>query len=100
MARLYRVPRGRILRDVYLGSLLPFVTAILDVSVGQAWKVILVAEYLSGGTGLGVRILMARMSVDVPAVWALTLIAVLLGVVTERFIKLAARKATCRWTFV
>jgi NitT/TauT family transport system permease protein len=67
MARLYGVPRGRVLRHVYFGSLLPFVVAVLDVSVGQAWKVILVAEYLCGGSGLGVRILMARMNVDAPA---------------------------------
>ncbi len=98
MARLYQVPGARILKDIYLGSLLPFITAILDVSIGQAWKVILVAEYLSGGSGLGVEILRMRMIFDVPGVWALTLIAVLLGIVTERLIKLGLRRLSSQWT--
>ncbi len=98
MARLYQVPGNRILKDIYLGSLLPFIAAILDVSIGQAWKVILVAEYLSGGSGLGVEILRMRMNIDFPGVWALTLIAVLLGIVTERLIKLGLRRLSNQWT--
>jgi NitT/TauT family transport system permease protein len=98
MARLYRVPAIRIFKDIYLGSLLPFIIAILDVSIGQAWKVILVAEYLSGGSGLGVEILRMRMNIDFPGVWALTLIAVLLGIVTERLIKTGLGRVSARWT--
>lgn len=100
VAHLYHVPRGRVLRDVYLGSLLPFIAAVLDVSVGQAWKVILVAEYLCGGSGLGVRILMARMNVDAAATWALTLLAVLLGLASERMIKRLTARVTRPWTTV
>jgi NitT/TauT family transport system permease protein len=97
MARLYRVPRWKVFQNIYLGSLLPFIAAILDVSIGQAWKVILVAEYLSG-SGLGVAVLMARMNVDAPQVWALTFIAVLLGVLSESLIKSLTRKGLQRWT--
>ncbi len=98
MARLYQVPRSRILKDIYLGSLLPFIAAILDVSIGQTWKVILVAEYLSGGSGLGVEILRMRMNIDFPGVWALTLIAVLLGIATERLIKAGLGRLSHQWT--
>lgn len=97
MARLYKVPHSRVLKDIYLGSLLPFIAAIADVSIGQAWKVILVAEYLSGGSGLGVEILRMRMNIDFPGVWALTLIAVLLGIITERLIKLGLRRVSDQW---
>ena len=100
MARLYKVPRSRVLKDIYMGSLLPFIAAILDVSIGQAWKVILVAEYLSGGSGLGVEILRMRMNIDFPGVWALTLIAVLLGIMTERIIKLVLGRLSHQWTVV
>ncbi len=97
MARLYKVPRSKIWKDIYLGSLLPFIAAILDVSIGQAWKVILVAEYLSGGSGLGVEILRMRMNIDFPGVWALTLIAILLGITTERIIKLVLGRLSHQW---
>ena len=98
MAAVYKVSRLKILRDIYLGSLLPFIAAILDVSIGQAWKVILVAEYLSGGDGLGVNILMARMNINVSEVWALTLIAVLFGIITEYLIKYTLGKVLKKWT--
>jgi NitT/TauT family transport system permease protein len=97
MARVYQVPRQRVIKDIYLGSLMPFIVAIIDVSIGQAWKVILVSEYLCGGSGLGVEILYRRMSIDTAGVWALTLIAVILGIITERVIKYILRRWSRPW---
>ena len=97
MARLYRVPWKRVVREIHLGSLLPFIAAILDVSIGQAWKVTLVSEYLCGGDGLGEAILTARMNVDIPSVWALTLGAVLLGLLSEALIKSVLRRFRHTW---
>ncbi|MBN1535707.1 MAG: ABC transporter permease subunit [Anaerolineales bacterium] len=100
MARVYRVTRQKILKDIYIGTLMPFIVAILDVSIGQAWKVILVTEYLCGGKGLGVEILMARMNIDFPRVWAVTLIAVSLGIIMEKSVKFVLWKISRRWMFV
>lgn len=100
MARVYRVPQVKILKDIYLGGLMPFIAAILDVSIGQAWKVVLVTEYLCGGKGLGEKILMARMNIDFTGVWATTLIAVFLGIAMERIVKFILRKITQRWMLV
>lgn len=97
MAALYRVPSGRVITHIYLGSLLPFIAAILDVTLGQAWKVVLVSEYLCGNSGLGVLILAARYEVNPPKVWALTFLAVLLGLITERLVKLFLGKVAKRW---
>lgn len=97
MARIYRVPWTRVLKDVYLGSLLPFFIAVVDVSLGQAWKVILVAEFLCGDQGLGVQISWARQLFNIPGVYAYTLLAVILGMLTERFIKYYLGKVKKRW---
>lgn len=97
MAALYRVPRWQVIKDIYLGSLLPFIIAILDVTLGQAWKVILVSEYLCGNSGLGVLILAARYEVNPPKVWALTFLAVLLGLLTERLVKFLLGKVAKQW---
>ncbi|MEN6351563.1 MAG: ABC transporter permease subunit [Syntrophomonas sp.] len=97
MARLYKVPALQVLKEIYLGSLLPFIVAIVDVSLGQAWKVILVAEYLCGDGGLGLKIFDARSFVDTPAVYAFTLLAVMLGIATERLIKLGTGRVSKRW---
>lgn len=97
MASLYRVPFKKILIDIYLGSLIPFIIAIIDVSIGQAWKVILVTEYLCGNSGLGVQIFTARYGADINGVYALTLLAVILGIITERLIKTALGRIKHRW---
>lgn len=97
MATVYRVPRQTILRDIYLGSLLPFFVAVVDISIGQAWKVILVAEYLAGDQGLGVSILSARYEINAVKVYAFTLLAVILGIMTERGVKLLLGRVSKRW---
>jgi len=97
MARVYQVPRSRVIKDIYLGSLIPFIVAIVDVSIGQSWKVILVAEYLCGNSGLGVELFSARYYFDIPKVYALTLLAVILGLITERLIKLWLGRVSDKW---
>lgn len=97
MARIYRVPWPRVLKEIYLGSLLPFFIAVVDVSLGQAWKVILVAEFLCGDQGLGVQISWARQVFNIPGVYAYTLLAVILGMLTERVIKYYLGKVKKRW---
>lgn len=97
MARVYRVPASRVIKDIYLGALVPFIIAIVDVCIGQAWKVILVAEYLCGNSGLGVEILAARYDINIPRLYALTLLAVVLGMITERLIKYLLGRMSARW---
>lgn len=97
MARVYRVPFDKVFRHIYWGSLLPFIVAIIDVTIGQAWKVVLVSEYLAGGSGLGVEIFNARAVVDSAGAWSVTLLAALLGIATERLVKYALRRMPTRW---
>lgn len=97
MARVYRVPFKKVFYNIYWGSLLPFIAAIIDVTIGQAWKVVLVSEYLAGGSGLGVEIFNARMVVDSAGAWSVTLMACLLGIATERLVKYFLRRMPNRW---
>lgn len=100
MASVYRVPYWAVFKHIYLGSLLPFFAAVIDISIGQAWKVILVAEYLAGDRGLGVNILSARYEVNAVKVYAYTLLAVILGIITERTVKALLGRISIRWKSV
>lgn len=100
MASVYRVPPWAVFKHIYLGSLLPFFVAVVDISIGQAWKVILVAEYLAGDRGLGVNILSARYEVNAVKVYAYTLLAVILGIITERTVKALLGRISIRWKSV
>jgi len=97
MVRLYKVPRSKIFRHVYLASIVPFVIAAVEVSIGNVWKVVLVTEFLVGGNGLGVELAWARQYVDVPRIYAITIIAVILGITTERVFKIISRRMLERW---
>ena len=97
MAKVYSVSKAKVLLDVYLGSLVPFVLASLNVIVGGIWKTILVAEYLCGDSGIGVEISWARQFVDVPRVYALTMIGIALGIGFERTVRYAVRRVERRW---
>jgi len=97
MVRLYKVPFGRIFRHLYLASIVPFIIAAVEISVGNVWKVVLVTEFLVGGSGLGVELAWARQYVDVPRIYAITLIAVVLGLVTERLFKTISKRMLKRW---
>ncbi|MDK2785436.1 MAG: NitT/TauT family transport system permease protein [Thermotoga sp.] len=95
--RVYRVPRTKVLKEVYLGSLWPFILSILEVSSGNVWKAVVMAEYLCGDRGLGVLISWARQYVDVPRVYALTIFTVALGISFERLVKVLTGRVWRRW---
>ncbi|MGC9140521.1 MAG: ABC transporter permease [Mesoaciditoga sp.] len=97
MAKVYKVSQIRIIRTIYLGSLVPFIFSTVEVIIGDVWKVIIVSEYLCGSDGIGVLISWARQYVDVPRIYALTIIAVALGITSERFVKFFFRKALKKW---
>ena len=95
MARVFRVPRGRVLARIVLPSLRPFLGAALDVAAPGAWKAVLVTEYLCGDGGWGVRLAWARQTVDTPALYAVTLAAVLGGWGFERLLRRMGRRFSC-----
>jgi len=97
MVKVYKVSKRKVFKDIYLGSIVPFVVATIDISIGNVWKVILVSEFLCGDEGLGVLISWARQYVDVPRVYALTIIAVAFGIISERLTRRFVRRLTRKW---
>lgn len=97
MAKVYNVPTLKVIKTIYLGSLVPFIFSTMEVLIGDVWKVIVVAEYLCGAGGIGVLISWAREYVNVPQIYALTIIAVALGIASERITKMAFRKILDKW---
>lgn len=97
MARVYNVGKRKKIKDIYFGALAPFVFATIEVSIGNVWKVMIMAEYLCGTSGIGVLISWARQYVDVPEIYALTSIAVILGISSERIVKKMIERTKKKW---
>lgn len=83
MARIYAVPRMKVFRVIYMGSVWPFLLSSLKLSIGNMWKVAIVAEYLIGETGLGVQIMQAKFYVNTVEVFSYTFVAVIFGLILE-----------------
>jgi NitT/TauT family transport system permease protein len=100
MAKVYRVPRSKVIRNIYLGSIVPQLLSALQVIIGNVWKVVVVAEYMCGDKGIGVLIAWARQSVAVEKVYAYTAIIILIGLIVENILNHFVRKLLKNWELV
>ncbi len=97
MAKIFKISRAKIFRYIYLGSLVPFTLASLEITLGNVWKTTVVAEFLAGDSGIGVMIAWARNYVDTPRIYALTLFAVALAFTFEWISRKVLRRIEGRW---
>ena len=83
MARLYNVPRWRVLVRIVLPGLTPYLLAGLSYAAATSWKVTAVAEFLGSSTGVGAKLFWAYRMLEIPRLFAWASIVILLGVVLE-----------------
>jgi NitT/TauT family transport system permease protein len=78
MAQVFRVPRLRILRDVVLPQLYPYLAAAARSGLALIWKIVLVVELLGRSNGVGFQLGLYFQLFDVAAIlaYALAFIAV------------------------
>ncbi len=85
MTRLFRVPRLRTLRLVWLPGLMPYVTAAATAGLGFAWKSAIAAEIIvHPSLSVGKRIWEAKIYFETPDLFAWTAAVVLLSVLLEQ----------------
>ncbi|MEJ5258109.1 MAG: ABC transporter permease subunit [Fervidobacterium sp.] len=100
MARVYKVSRKKVVKDIYLGSILPQFLSAIQVIFGNVWKVVVVSEYMCGDNGIGVLIAWARQSVSVEKVYAYTAIIIIIGLTVENFVNRFIKNALKNWELV
>lgn len=87
MARVFAVSRRKQIVDIILPALAPYWSAVLAVSVGMGWKTIVMAELISGQTGIGAVMNTARVYLKTEEVMAWTLLVALLGMALEALVR-------------
>jgi NitT/TauT family transport system permease protein len=93
MARFYRTSRIRIIREVYIPAIMPFIISGASSAMGIGWRAIIIGEVLSQPQyGIGTRMQSAQTFLNVEAVIAWTLIAVLISYGFEKMIRWGERK--------
>ena len=95
MAHVYRMSRRSILMNIRIPSAMPFILAGAASSFGLTWKVVIAGEILSfPERGLGSAMQTAKVHLETPRVFSLTIVTILMSVVTEALLRGLARIAS------
>lgn len=90
MADAYRFSRGKTLRLVYLPSIRPYFLSAATTAMGLAWKSGVAAEVLClPRPSIGTQIYNTKLYLEIPDLFAWTVVVVALSLVLERLLTLA-----------
>lgn len=97
MAEVFRIPRMRVVRFIYLPQIMPFFYSACSVSLGLAWKAGVAAEVIGIPKGsVGEQMQQAKVYLDTPDLFAWTLVVVLMSLAFEKImLALVRRCAAC-----
>lgn len=88
MARMYKVKPWRMVRELYLPSILPYLLAGASIAMGIAWKVIIAAEILSQPSlAIGSRLMIAKIDFATAQVFAWTVVVIIISFILEYLLK-------------
>jgi len=84
MGRVYQISRIKLVKEIYIPSLLPFYIAGFNTALGIAWKVTVAAEVLSHPRyAIGTNLYDSKVYLDTPSLFAWTLVIVILSYIFE-----------------
>ncbi len=85
MARVYRLPRWKQLRHIYLPAVLPHLLTGIRVGLGFSWKSGIAGEVLAiPRQAVGTELYNAKIYLDMPGLFAWTAVIILLSVLIEK----------------
>ena len=92
LARAYGFGRGRTLRRIYIPSVLPYFASGCRTALGLAWKAGVAAEVLcQPQNAIGTQIYNAKLYLEVPDLFAWTVVVVALSLVLEQLLRALLR---------
>lgn len=97
MAAVFRINRARVIREVYLPQVAPYLMAGVSNALGVTWKAVAMAEFLSVQLGIGAGMAVARMNLETAALFAWTLFLIGLGLVTDRLLAHFTHRKLSHW---
>ncbi len=97
MAEVYSTPRIRILKEIYLPSLLPSLVSALSVAFAFAWKSSVFAEFIGSSSGIGYQISRANSLMATDRLFAWTIILLLFMIFVEYYLLEKLKAKVSRW---
>ena len=85
MAKAYRLPRGRVLRRIYVPTVLPYFRAACSSALGLGWKAGIAAEVLTvPGKSIGRMISDSKLYLMTEELFAWTLVVLILSLLLQK----------------
>ena len=97
MAAVYRCPKGKIIRDIYLPALVPHLVSAVSLGLSFAWKSTIFAEFIGSSSGIGFALSMANANLETEKLFAWAIILILLMLVFEYGILVPVNNRVTRW---
>jgi NitT/TauT family transport system permease protein len=96
MARIYKFTNAKIIRNIYIPSLKPYIVAGSRSALGLNFKVMVTAEVFNFANhqSIGAQMYMHRIQIDLAGIMAWALIVVFISVVFDLLIKILFREKT------
>ncbi len=87
MAKVYETGWIKTIRAIYVPAMKPYWISALAITVGMGWKTIVMAEVISGQTGVGAVMNTSRIYLQTDEVMAWSFVVACLGVVSEAIVR-------------
>ena len=88
MGKIYKIRKGRIIREISIPSILPFITSGISSALGFGWRAIIIGEVISQPKyGIGTQMQNAQVYLQVSDLIAWTLIAVIISYIFEWIVR-------------
>lgn len=85
MGRVFGLSKMRMLRDIYIPSMLPYFVSACSTGLGFAWKSGVAAEVIAASANsIGGKLYESKLYLETPDLFAWTAVVILLSVVLER----------------
>ncbi len=84
VGHVFRFSRRKILSCIIIPSLVSSIKSGLMIMIGLSWKILIMSEILSSGTGLGAMLTEAKMNLETDKVFALGVVVVFLCIASQK----------------
>ena len=93
MGKVYKVSRIRILKEISIPSIIPFIISGISTAMGFGWRAIIIGEVLSQPRfGIGTQMQLSQIYLQVSELIAWTFIAVIISYFFEWIIRIIEQK--------
>ncbi|QUH27965.1 ABC transporter permease [Vallitalea guaymasensis] len=86
MGRIFQFSRFKIIKEIIIPSLKTYFKSGLIILIGLGWKLVIMGEVLSSGTGLGSQITEGRLNLETNKVFAWSIVVIVLCFLSQKII--------------